>query len=89
MLSALPDIVQNKYVAILRDHDIDQSLPIYIKSKYALNWADEGQEDKEFNDLLLYLYNHLKLHPRHYLLQGSKQYQACRYHHQTLQAHSP
>lgn len=25
---------QNKYIAILRDKDIDQSLPIYVKSKY-------------------------------------------------------
>ena len=48
---------QNKYVAILRDKDIDQSLPIYVKSKYALNWADESQIDKEFEELLLYLFD--------------------------------
>ncbi len=48
---------QNKYVAILRDKDIDQSLPIYVKSKYALNWADESQIDKEFKELLLYLFD--------------------------------
>lgn len=48
---------QNKYVAILRDNDIDRSLPVYIKSKYALNWTDESQVDKEFNELLLYLFN--------------------------------
>lgn len=48
---------QDKYVAILRDKDIDQSLPIYVKSRYALNWADDSQIDKEFNDLLLYLFD--------------------------------
>ena len=48
---------QNKYVAILRDKDIDQSLPIYVKSKYALNWSDERQIEKEFEELLLYLFD--------------------------------
>lgn len=48
---------QNKYIAILRDADIDQSLPIYVKSRYALNWSDEEQVDKEFEELLLYLFD--------------------------------
>lgn len=48
---------QNKYVAILRDKDIDQSLPIYVKSRYALNWADESQVDIEFEELLFYLFD--------------------------------
>jgi len=48
---------QNKYVAILRDKDIDRSLPIYVKSKYALNWSDESQIEKEFEELLLYLFD--------------------------------
>lgn len=48
---------QNKYIAILRDKDIDQSLPIYVKSRYALNWADESQIDKDFEELLLYLFD--------------------------------
>lgn len=48
---------QNKYVAILRDKDIDHSLPIYVKSKYALNWADESQIDRDFEELLLYLFD--------------------------------
>lgn len=48
---------QNKYIAILRDEDIDQSLPIYVKSRYALNWANEEQIDKEFDELLLYLFD--------------------------------
>lgn len=30
---------------------------MYVKSKYALNWADESQMEKEFNELLLYLFD--------------------------------
>lgn len=48
---------QNKYIAILRDPNIDQSLPIYVKSRYALNWANEDQVEEEFNKLLLYLFD--------------------------------
>lgn len=48
---------QNKYVAILRDKNMDRSLPLYVKSKYALNWVDDGIVDKEFEDLLLYLFD--------------------------------
>lgn len=48
---------QNKYVAILRDENIDQSLPIYIKSRYALNWAMDETANQEFDDLLLYLFD--------------------------------
>lgn len=48
---------QNKYIAILRDDDIDHSLPIYVKSRYALNWVDENKIDEEFDELLLYLFD--------------------------------
>lgn len=48
---------QNKYIIIARDSDIDHSLPVYVKSKYALNWADQHQDEKEFNELLLYLFD--------------------------------
>lgn len=48
---------QNKYIAILRDVNIDQSLPVYVKSKYALNWTDESQVEKEFEELLLQLFD--------------------------------
>lgn len=46
---------QNKYIAILRDEDIDRSLPIYVKSRYALNWANEDHGNKEFDELLLFI----------------------------------
>ena len=48
---------QSKYIAILRDPDIDQSLPIYVKSRYALNWSTGEIADKDFNELLLYLFD--------------------------------
>lgn len=48
---------QNKYIAILKDPNIDQSLPIYVKSRYALNWSAGKITDKDFNKLLLYLFD--------------------------------
>ncbi len=48
---------QNKYIAIIRDKNIDHCLPVYVKSKYALNWADESKVDSEFDELLLYLFD--------------------------------
>lgn len=48
---------QNKYLAILRDPDIDQSLPIYVKSKYALNWAKETVTEEDYKELLFNLFD--------------------------------
>lgn len=48
---------QNKYVAILRDKDIDQSLPVYVKSKYALDWSSENQNEQNFKNLMIYLFD--------------------------------
>lgn len=48
---------QNKYAAILRDENIDHSLPIYVKSKYALTWTDDNPSDKDFKELLLFLFD--------------------------------
>ena len=48
---------QTKYIGIIRDKDIDQSLPVYVRSKYCLNWVDDAQVEKDFNDLILYLFD--------------------------------
>lgn len=53
---------QTKYIAILRGKDIDQSLPIYVRSKYALDWSEKsqfeaGQEDEDFKMLLFDLFD--------------------------------
>lgn len=47
---------QNKYIAILRDPDIDKSLPIYVKSRYAIDWSSGEVDDEDFNELLLELF---------------------------------
>lgn len=48
---------QGKYIAIIRDGNIDESLPVYVKSKYALNWADDSTVDREFDKLLFQLFD--------------------------------
>ncbi len=53
----LTHLDSNKYIAIIRDSNIDQSLPIYVKSKFALNWANSEAEDREFDELLLNIFD--------------------------------
>lgn len=48
---------QTKYIGIIRDKGIDESLPVYVRSKYSLNWSDDAVMEQEFNDLLLYLFD--------------------------------
>ena len=48
---------QNKYVAIVRDKDIDHSLPIYMKSKYSPVWPGEEIDDNAFMELMKYLFD--------------------------------
>lgn len=49
--------LQDKYVVIVRTKDIDAGLPIYIKSRYSFYWYNDETVKKEFDDLLLYLYD--------------------------------
>lgn len=44
---------ESKYITIFRDPDIDQSLHIYVKLRYALNWSKSEIADKDFSKLLL------------------------------------
>lgn len=48
---------QTKYIGIIREEGIDESLPVYVRSKYSLNWSDDDKMEQEFNDLLLYLFD--------------------------------
>lgn len=48
---------QAKYIGIIRGKNIDESLPLYVRSKYSLNWSDDAVMEQEFNDLLLYLFD--------------------------------
>lgn len=51
------DLNKDKYVAIVRDANIDESLPIYMKSKYAFVWPDDETAAYGFDNLLLCLFN--------------------------------
>ncbi len=49
---------KGKYIAIVREAEIDKALPIYMKSKMALHWKKEatiGEED--FKDLLYAIFD--------------------------------
>lgn len=48
---------QTKYIGIIRDKSINESLPMYIRSKYSLNWSDDSQVEQDYKDLLLYLFD--------------------------------
>lgn len=48
---------QVKYISLLRDSDIDRSLPIYVKSKYALDWTNDNAIEEKFEELLLCLFD--------------------------------
>lgn len=44
---------QSKYIAIMREKNPDEALPIYMKSKYALNWGNQLEiEESKFKELL-------------------------------------
>ena len=49
---------KNKYVAITREAAIDEALPIYMKSKYALNWGNSQDIDEDhLKKLVLLLFD--------------------------------
>ncbi len=49
---------KNKYIAIVREEHADKGLPIYMRSKYALNWGKKDIVDEnELKDLILLLYD--------------------------------
>lgn len=49
---------KNKYIAIVRENEIDKGLPIYMKSKLAFHWKkqDKTTED-DFKELLIALFD--------------------------------
>lgn len=49
---------KNKYIAITREAAIDEALPIYMKSKYALNWGNSQDIDEDhLKKLVLLLFD--------------------------------
>lgn len=48
---------QTKYIGIVHGENIQESLPVYIRSKYCLDWTKDERMEEEFKDLVLYLYD--------------------------------
>lgn len=49
---------KSKYIAIVREDDIDKGLPIYLKSKLALHWKKTNIiEEDDFKDLLFSIFD--------------------------------
>lgn len=47
----------NKYICICREPSIDESLPIYAKSKYPLHWTEPEISENDFNKLIYNLFD--------------------------------
>jgi hypothetical protein len=49
---------KQKYIAIVREDDVDDALPIYMKSKYAFNWGKSDDIDTErLKELVLCIFD--------------------------------
>ncbi len=49
---------KQKYIAIIREDEADEALPIYMKSKYAFNWGKETTIDPErLQELILCIFD--------------------------------
>lgn len=49
---------KTKYIALVRESEIDKALPIYMKSKLAINWGKKNEiNEEEFKELLLTLFD--------------------------------
>jgi hypothetical protein len=48
---------KQKYIAIIREAQVEKALPIYIRSKFALNWGRHEISDAQIQDLVLRLFD--------------------------------
>jgi hypothetical protein len=49
---------KTKYIALIREEQVEEALPIYMRSKYAVNWGKNDQLDTPaLEDLVLLLYD--------------------------------
>lgn len=46
-----------KYICIVREESIDQAMPIFMKSRYALHWMEPEITEKKFEELLYCLFD--------------------------------
>lgn len=49
--------LSDKYVFIVREKNIDDGIPMYAKTKYSLQWTEEEIIEKDFQELLYYLFD--------------------------------
>jgi SEFIR domain len=55
-ISQLPPDTQ-KYIVIVRENEFSKGLPIYLRTRFCLHWADDSDENEMRTDLLRELYN--------------------------------
>jgi len=48
---------KQKYIAIVREEEVEKALPIYIRSKFALNWGKKPISQEQLEELVLRLYD--------------------------------
>ena len=48
---------RQKYIAIVREEQAEKALPIYIRSKFALNWGKEAMSEERMRELVLLLFD--------------------------------
>src|SRR6266851_5932296 len=48
---------KQKYIAIVREEQAEKALPIYIRSKFALNWGKETVSEEQLQELVLLLFD--------------------------------
>lgn len=47
----------NKYICIVREENIDEGIPLYVKTKYSLQWTRKDILEEDFRELLYYLFD--------------------------------
>jgi hypothetical protein len=48
---------KQKYIAIVREEQVEKALPIYIRSKFALNWGKKNVSEAQVQELVLRLFD--------------------------------
>jgi hypothetical protein len=48
---------KQKYIAIVREEQVEKALPIYIRSKFALNWGKKPISSDQLKELVLLLFD--------------------------------
>lgn len=49
--------LSNKYIFIVREEKFDEGIPMYAKTKYSLQWAEEEISDEKLKELLYHIFD--------------------------------